>query len=627
MNRHLHISPDLTLPPDAVTQTIVVFGAKGMGKTNLGSVIAEELSRCGLRFVVVDPVGVWWGLQHSPDGKGPGIDVLMLGGRRGDIPIVPTGGAVVADLVVNETVNVVVDISRQPDGKMWSKGQRVKFVTDFCVRLYERQGEDMRPLMLIMDEAARFIPQMMPKGAFDIAACVGAIESIVEEGRNIGLGTCLITQRSARMNKSVSELAACMIAFQTVGPNSVNAILDWFGEHVPKVRWNELVEIIRKLPRGQALVVSPGWLEYEAIARIRLRETYDSSSTPKLREGHQAPRKLTRSDLRKYQTRMADTIEQVKASDPRALNQIIAGLRRDLEAAKRAVPAPAAPPRAVPVRVKEVPILTDIQIKKLATVTDRWAAAQTAADTKAVAVFQALDTIRTALAKVQQGGNGQVPTVQETVYPHRSGDPALALKVRTLTPTAPPRLPDRPNPPTLRAAQAKAILGDSTGLDGLKSGERRIFEAVAAWHPKPVTRRQAALQAGIGNKSTISTYVNRLKAAGVILEGAGGLRLTDAGEATAQDLDLIGKIPSTTEDMVRYFSAMFKSGEARMLQVAVAHWPDAMTRDALAEESGIDNKSTMSTYVNRLRAAGLFTVAGSTVRASDELFPLAEAQR
>jgi len=33
------------LPTDTVTSTLVTFGGKGMGKTNLGSVIVEELTR------------------------------------------------------------------------------------------------------------------------------------------------------------------------------------------------------------------------------------------------------------------------------------------------------------------------------------------------------------------------------------------------------------------------------------------------------------------------------------------------------------------------------------------------------------------------------------------------------
>ena len=35
----LRLSPDLTIPEDVVTSTVVVYGGKGMGKTNFGSVL------------------------------------------------------------------------------------------------------------------------------------------------------------------------------------------------------------------------------------------------------------------------------------------------------------------------------------------------------------------------------------------------------------------------------------------------------------------------------------------------------------------------------------------------------------------------------------------------------------
>jgi DNA helicase HerA-like ATPase len=96
----LRIGPDLALPAlEAQTQTLVVYGGKGMGKTNFAAVLAEELAANHLRFSWIDPVGVAWGLKHSADGRGPGVEVLILGGAHGDIPINPAAGAIVADLV------------------------------------------------------------------------------------------------------------------------------------------------------------------------------------------------------------------------------------------------------------------------------------------------------------------------------------------------------------------------------------------------------------------------------------------------------------------------------------------------------------------------------------------------
>lgn len=327
---------DLHLPTNVVTTTDIVLGGKGMGKTNLGSVLVEELTKRNLRWSVLDPIGVWWGLRHSADGKSPGIECVILGGPHGDIPIEPTGGAIVADLVIDEGANTIIDFSRKANGQMWGVGEKIRFVTDYTYRIFQRQGELVdghrrEPLKILLDEAARYIPQFIPAGGIDLAKCVAAWEQLAEEGRNIGLGVTFLTLRSARLNKSVSELADVMYAFRTVGPNSLRAIMDWLGEHVDKAHVRELAVKVRELDVGQCLVVSPGWLKVEKIATIRRRETFDSSATPK--PGERAKRitgKAAKPDLKKYQERMAATIEKVKADNPAELRKEIARLTSEL---------------------------------------------------------------------------------------------------------------------------------------------------------------------------------------------------------------------------------------------------------------------------------------------------------
>jgi len=98
---------------------------------------------------------------------------------------------------------------------------------------------------------------------------------VCEEGRNIGIGLTLITQRSARLNKNVAELADLLVSFRVVGPNSIDAITDWMGDHIAKDKHKSVVEELRRLPVGNALVISPGWLQHEGVVPIRMRETFD----------------------------------------------------------------------------------------------------------------------------------------------------------------------------------------------------------------------------------------------------------------------------------------------------------------------------------------------------------------
>lgn len=580
MTRKLHISAELSLPLDFITSTEVVYGGKGMGKTNLGSVLVEECAAAGLRFSVVDPMGVWWGLRHSADGKGPGIEVLILGGIHGDIPIEPTGGAVVADLVVDEDANVIIDISRRPDGTMWSIADRVRFVRDYCKRLYQRQGEQRRPIKQLIDEAARFIPQVVRKDEGDVAACMGAIAVLVEEGRNVGVGVCLITQRSARLNKDVAELADCMIAFRTVGPNSRRAVLDWLGEHVEKDRLKDLDEKVRALPRGTALVVSPGWLEYEGIVPMRKRTTFDSSATPKAGEERRASGPGAKPDLAKYQRRMAATIEKAKAEDPRELRKRVVELERQLE---RRGPKTVEKIKTVVEKV-EVPVLTEAQVRRLETAAQRL-------ETAATGAVQAIRELKIQVAP-KPGSFG-------TVRPEVVTEPR---RTRTETEMARSAAPPRP------------VHASADSSAEIPKGERAVLRAVAHY-PEGCSRKQLTTLTGY-KRSSRDTYLQRLRERGLVeLRG-------DRATAMPAGLALLGPdfepLPIGAA-LLEHWRRRLPEGERRVLDVLVAAYPAAVERAAIDEATGY-RRSSRDTYLQRLAARRLVEFVGRAVQASELLF-------
>lgn len=559
--RKLHISPQLALPQDTVTSTMIVYGGKGMGKTNFGSVLAEECAASGLRFAIIDPMGVWWGLRHSADGKGPGIEVLILGGIHGDIPIEPTGGAVVADLVVDEDANVIIDISRRPDGTMWSIADRVRFVRDYCKRLYQRQGEKRRPLLQGLDEAARFIPQIIRKDDSDVAACMGAIAVLVEEGRNVGIGVCLITQRSARLNKDVAELADCMVAFRTVGPNSRRAVLDWLGEHVDKTRIKEFDEQLRALPRGSALVVSPGWLEFEGIVPMRMRQTFDSSATPKVGQTVRASGPGAKPDLAKYQARMAATIEKAKAEDPKLLQQRVKQLEKEL-ASKKAPAVRIEPKAETTVERVAVPMLTEGHLGDLKAASTRLQA--TFADARGLVerIDEARSSLVTALHRIDVAIAQATKPVQTAAKPAAPRGRVALINVR---------VPVRPQPAT-------------DGSFAPTSSQQRILNALR-WLEGigivPADRGQLALMAD--QPVTSGGYKNNLgalRSAGLVeYQMPSTVALTDAGRARA---DASG-VPTSAEELHQQLFARLPVSQARIVEVLIAEYPKPISREELAE--------------------------------------------
>lgn len=653
--KKLHISTTLALPPNAVTSTLLVYGGKGQGKTNFGTVLVEEFASAALRFVVIDPMGVFWGLRHDSSGRGKGVEVLILGGIHGDLPIEPTAGTVVADLVVDEDVSVIVDISRRADGSMWSISERIRFVTAFSKRFYQRQGESRRPINLVIDEAARFAPQIVRQGESEVAACMGAIAVLVEEGRNVGIGVTLLTQRSARLNKDVAELADCMISFRIIGPNSIRAVLDWLGEHVEKSRIKELSEKLRSLPRGTALVVSPGWLEFEGIVPMRKRNTFDSSATPEAGKTLRASGHGAKPNLAKYRERMAEVLEEQKANDPKALRARIAELEKGKVFAIAA--APIAKDEAAATIKKLRADLADKMERHGAAWSKRVAKERKAADVQIKSIEKlftrfekahddldaTVDRLAVIEDEIEQTGDGildgignlrakigivfadadAIQNKQSAESAALTGHRQLQVKTegdkRTRSDAA---LPAKvTSTPGLRKARTE--IAHNQGDGKMRPAHQRILNAIAWWRSIGTASPSANLVTFIAKTSSKSSAFKNdrsaLRTAGLIEYTNGGLSLTKAGAVQAEAPSSVATL-ATLHERIR---AALSPAQTRLLDVVITHRRDRIHSDDLAKMAG--TSATSSAYKNdrsRLSSMGLIRYpTPGTIEATDTLFP------
>jgi hypothetical protein len=578
--KKLRISSELSLPPDTVTSTMIVYGGKGMGKTVFGAVVAEELYAVGHRWSWLDPLGVSHGLRFNSAGTGKGIKCLILGGVHGDIPIFPDGGAAVADVVVEEGCNVLVDFSRSKTGEMWGVAEKIRFCAAYARRLFQRQGDIVggrrrRPIMQFLDEAARYIPQNIPAGSPHLAECVSAWQQLVEEGRNVALGACLLTQRSARVNKDVAELADAMVAFRTVGPNSLRAVLDWLGEHVEKERHKELSSIVRRLPRGSALIVSPGWLDVEQVVPIRMRRTFDSSATPKPGQRARTTKGSgAKPDLKAIQARMAATIERAKADDPKELRKRIAELEKQARDGERAFKL-SEELRTQVVETREVPVPIDW----------KWLRSEVAAG------IASLDKrISDALvdSEVLHAQKGKRRSAKQSTQFER--------------------------PPAKVAAKTRGVLKENgadarsngAGTNGavrphsgdLPKGERTVLTAIAQ-HRDGVTREQLTVLTGY-KRSTRNLYLQHIAAAGLIEEHGDRICATPSGVARLGDFEPL----PTGRALLEYWLRELPSGESKILSIVSERHPDQVDRGFLDEVTGF-KRSTRNLYLQHLVARRL----------------------
>ncbi len=354
MSKTLHFSDDLSLPVDAATQTFAFIARKGAGKTYAAGKLAELLIGARVQVVVIDTVGNWYGLRIAADGKGAGLDIPVIGGLRGDVPLAAESGHLIADLVVDTGRSLVIDASQ------FSLGDRKRFATAFGEQLWKRKkGQaDPTPVHLILEECQLIIPQFVGR---DDARMVGIFEEIVRLGRNYGIGVSMITQRPQSVNKEVLTQTEALVVGQVNGVPERKALKEWIVQQGEDVK---LADELPSLHVGTMFFWSPQWLRILQKIKVAKKTTFDASSTPKVGEVRRSSAELKPINLDELKAKMSATIEKAKADDPRELRRQIG----ELQKAMSAKPAAAA---KVETKTVEKPVITDKQIERLEKISAR----------------------------------------------------------------------------------------------------------------------------------------------------------------------------------------------------------------------------------------------------------------
>lgn len=562
MSDRIRLSPELPeLTLELFTSATGIVGLRGSGKTSDAVVIFEEAVRHHVPGVVIDPTGVWHGIKSSKDGLSPGLPVYVFGGVHGDVPLEPTAGALLARFIVEKPVPMVLDLSD------FSKGQQRRFVTDFMVTLYDLKNRQRDPLLLILDEAARFVPQTMMRGDLELAKCIGAVEDAVTLGRSRGLGIVLIGQRSATINKNVLTQVDNLIAMRLTGPQDRKALDEWISEKAEgqQAERNELVQNLPSLKTGEGFFWSPSLFGVFRRVKFAARTTFDSSRTPKIGEKLVAPKVYAEVDLGALTAEIAATKERAKADDPKALRARIVELERDLS--------------------KRLVVEDDHQVchEKLLAMEQR------AENSEGIAQYadSRLRSIKAKLAALlDDAAFGEVDF--EPLESREAGRPTAVIP-RALKTSRPAEAP------TSRART-------SAGQPVFRAGAIRMLEACAQFEKRGLTRAQIAALAKIKQGPTFSTYFSELRAAGFISEQSGRVFATVEGIAF---LPNVPPKPKAPEEIISRWRGEFRAGAVRMLDIVVAAYPQIATRAEIAEGSGILPGPTFSTYLSELKRAEL----------------------
>jgi len=598
----LRLAEDLALPADeAVSQKYAFLGRSGSGKTYGAMKLAELFLTADAQVIALDWVGNWWALRLNRDGKSPGFEgVYIFGGEHADVPLEMTGGAMMADLLVDKHISAVLDLSP------FRKGERTRFVTAFAEQLFHRKKTARTACHLFLEEAQAFLPQMV-RG--DDARMVGVFEDIGKVGRNYGIGVSILSQRPQAVNKDVLNQTEVLLAFQTNGPQERKTIGGWVVEHGDADV--ALVNELPSLPRGDAFVWSPQWLQIRKRVHIAARETYDASSTPTQQAKRVKPAALTPADLESLGEAMKATVERAKAEDPRELRRQLAAAQQNVASAQKEIArlqagtAATAPPERV-----EVLVIRDEQV-------DRLEALLTVLDER---VGHAAAALSQNVASVVELLRGAAADVKDTVM--RARMPIARNRQQSITS---PRGGDQPGPRrnpvmTRRQTERQTVRGQAQRNDcaagDMGKGERIVLAAVAQY-PDGAARDQLTVLTGY-KRSSRDTYLQRLLSRGLVQINADST-ISPTAEGVVALGDDYEPLPEG-RDLRDYWLRRLSGGEHAILEVLLHAHGKAVAREDLDETTGY-KRSSRDTYIQRLVSRRLVVVEGrGAVRASETLF-------
>lgn len=322
----IKLGDTLSVSPNIATSKTAAFGSNGSGKTYMVGKLNEELLSRGGWVIILDPVGIHWGLRLDESGKKPsGINIPIFGGQHGDVSLPSNSGAAIADLLTEKRMSAVLDVSEFVDDEL------DEFCTAFANRFFMNMKKNPRAVLLELEEAQEFIPNT-PESKTGVKK-THAFNRIAKIGRNYGIGILLVSPRPQDISTKVVNLTQTLFAFQMTGTHERKRIADWCNYvHLDF----DLSKILPTLERGQPFVASPSYLKFTKTTRIGRKHTYDSSSTPEFEEEAASLVSLSNIDITNIEESLGRVLQSHRENDPEYLKAEIFRLRRELE--KKPVP-------------------------------------------------------------------------------------------------------------------------------------------------------------------------------------------------------------------------------------------------------------------------------------------------
>jgi uncharacterized protein len=548
--------------PRLIVSKMLITASSGGGKSYLLRKVLEQVSG-HTQTIVIDVEGEFATLREKRD--------MVLAGPSGEVPAEVRSAGLLCRRLMELNLSAVIDISEL------TRSTKRDFISKFCTTMVELPRSLWRPCFVCIDETHEFAPEGEKSTSTD------AVALLASKGRKRGYCLLSATQRLSKLDKDIAaECRNQLIGMMNLDIDRKRAAdILGFG----KERQTEIRDLSPPGRDGEFFGFGPAF-SHRGVFKMRGDEV--ETTHPEAGQGRLAKPPEASTKIKSVLSELADLAKKAD-EEARTLadaQKQIRELQRQLKAAPKPEADPKALERAHAAGKAEAARESAAAVKER----DRIIGLLKGRMGKAAAQFSA------ALPLLNVNGEAE-PKVTAPV-------PAPQVQTRQKTVVA-PRIPE------------KRSFDSSSDSEVGQGGLRRMLVALAQ-RPQGMSARQLGVRAGLSSSSgTFGTYLGKARQAGWIEGDRGRIAITDAGLSALGSYD---PLPSGRDLAAYWLRELGDSGAARILESLVESYPAALSKDELAEKSGLSASSgTFGTYLSRLRTLELVEGRG-TLKASDELF-------
>lgn len=248
---------DVEVPvEDFTTAGTAILAMRGAGKSWLSGVLAEQLSKERIPFVIVDPEGEYWTLRVRFS------NVIIAGGEHADIPLEGEIAEILGRSVVEDHLQLVLDLSDM------RRNEQREFLNRFLSELFAKGTELKIPIWICFEEADIWVPQS------GNPICKTAVLDICQRGRKRGIGFALVSQRPSIVDKTALSQAEFRFFKRFQQPHDLRAVKDYLGSY------SDMADTLPSLSVQEALLYAPTISESPTRIQVADRICPHGGATP-----------------------------------------------------------------------------------------------------------------------------------------------------------------------------------------------------------------------------------------------------------------------------------------------------------------------------------------------------------